>query len=301
MEAHFPDACSAGCAEDGRVTCTTCFRHCTLAEGQTGFCHGKMNRNGQIVCSNYGLVTALALDPIEKKPLARFRPGSRILSVGSFGCNLRCPFCQNDSISCADQNTVHTEYISPEELCRLAVRERARGNIGAAFTYNEAMIGWEYVRDCAKLIHEAGLVSVLVTNGCVGHDALLKVLPWIDAMNIDLKSISPEVYRDTLGGSLAMTQDFIRMAVRSCHVELTELIVPGMNDSDEEMEELCRWIASLHPGTQDQPDGADLPLHISRFFPRHDWRDREPTPVRTIYHLAAIAGRTLRYVYPGNC
>jgi pyruvate formate lyase activating enzyme len=277
------------------IICPVCFHHCKLAEGQTGFCRARRNDGGTIRPVNYGLLTSLALDPIEKKPLRRFYPGSLILSAGSFGCNLRCPFCQNFEISQdspLQDPALPAEYYSPEQLTGIARRLKQQGNIGAAFTYNEPLVGWEYVRDSARLIKEAGMKTVLVTNGSVCLPILQEVEPYIDAMNIDLKGFTAEFYRDLLQGDLDTVKAFIREAAQHCHVELTTLIIPGKNDSDEEMRRLSGWVASLDPA---------IPLHISRFFPRYQMRDSRPTPVDTVYHLTEVAAENLRYVYPGNC
>ncbi len=282
-------------------TCSVCFRHCALSEGQTGFCKARANRGGNIIPVNYGKLTSIALDPIEKKPLRRFHPGSAVLSVGSFGCNLHCPFCQNNEISYAGAGDVPARTVSPADLCAMALSLRNRGNIGLAYTYNEALVCYEYVRDTARLAHESGLLNILVTNGCVSLPVLEKILPFIDAMNIDLKSFREDVYRETLKGNLADVKAFIERAVQDCHVELTTLIVPGMNDSDAEMEEISSYIASLSRVNPGQKSGENIPLHISRFFPRASYIDREPTPVENVYHLADIARQHLIYVYTGNC
>ena len=279
--------------------CGVCFRHCRLAEGQVGFCGGRIAKNGRVEALNYGRITSLALDPIEKKPLARFFPGSRILSVGSFGCNLRCPFCQNYEISWSEEARVYAERaetIDPDELVYLALRERRRGNIGLAFTYNEPLVGYEFVRDAARLAHTQGLKNVLVTNGTAERAVLEELKPSIDAMNIDLKGFTDAYYHDVLGGSLPMVMAFIEEAVKSCHVELTTLIVPGENDSEEEMRELSLWVSRLK-----NPDGESIPLHVTRFFPQFHMRDRRATDVRRIYRLAEIARENLDYVYTGNC
>lgn len=279
--------------------CGVCFRHCQPAEGRLGFCGGRIARDGRVEAFNYGRVTALALDPIEKKPLARFCPGSRILSVGSFGCNLRCPFCQNHEISWSEQAKRFAgtaETFSPEELTDLALATRDRGNIGLAFTYNEPLIGWEFVRATARLAKAAGLKTVMVTNGTAELPVLEALRPWIDAMNVDLKGFTDRYYSRVLGGDRRQTMRFIEEAVKSCHVELTTLIVPGENDGEEEMRELSRWVSLLR-----QPDGEELPLHITRFFPRFHMQDREATELRSIRRLAEIARESLRYVYLGNC
>jgi pyruvate formate lyase activating enzyme len=279
--------------------CGVCFRHCDIEEGGLGFCGGRTAKDGKVIAFNYGRVTSLALDPIEKKPLYRFCPGSMILSVGSFGCNLRCPFCQNHEISWSRRarEFAHTaETVSPEELAALALKLRRRGNIGLAFTYNEPLIGWEFVRDAARLIKNEGMKSVLVTNGTAELAVLSELAPHIDAMNIDLKGFTDRYYGEVLRGDRQMVMNFIEAAVKSCHVELTTLIVPGENDGEDEMRALSQWVAGLK-----NPDGDEVPLHISRFFPRFNMRDRRPTDIKTVYRLADIAGERLKYVYTGNC
>lgn len=279
--------------------CGVCFRHCRLDEGKIGFCGGRIARNGGTEAVNYGRITSLALDPIEKKPLARFCPGSMILSVGSFGCNLRCPFCQNHEISWSEQARSFAETastMSPGELAELALELRRRGNIGVAFTYNEPLIGYEFVRDTARLVKAKGLRTAVVTNGTAEKSVLFELEPYIDAMNIDLKGFSDRYYRDVLGGDRRTVMEFIEAAVRFCHVELTTLIVPGENDGEDEMRELSRWVGGLK-----NPDGESVPLHVSRFFPRFKMLDRDATPVKTVYRLADIARETLPYVYTGNC
>ena len=267
----------------------------SLGNGQRGICRARKNENGRIICENYGMATSLALDPIEKKPLKRFRSGSMILSVGSYGCNLRCPFCQNHEISMIDgetaEETVGAVYLSPEWLANKATECREEGNIGVAFTYNEPLVGWEYVRDTAKLVKEAGMDNVLVTNGSASLGVLEEILPYIDAMNIDLKGFRADYYKK-LGGDLETVKRFIARAVRDCHVELTTLIVPGENDRLEEMEAEAEWIASL---------GREIPLHVSRFFPQFHMREKRATEVKQVYKLAEAAGKYLKYVYTGNC
>ncbi len=285
------------------TVCTTCFRHCNIPEGGLGFCGARTYRDGQVTAANYGRVTSLALDPIEKKPLARFHPGSYIVSVGSYGCNLRCPFCQNYQISWSDEArrlAKTAEYIPPEELAAIAVQTKSRGNIGVAFTYNEPLIGWEYIRDTAKLVHKAGMKNVIVTNGTASLEVLSQLAPHIDAMNIDFKGFTDHYYNEVLGGDRAMTMTFIAEAVRHCHVELTTLIVPGENDSESEIREMCAWIASL-TDSDGAIIGKNIPLHISRFFPRFNMTDRRATDVGLVYRLADIAREQLRYVYTGNC
>ncbi|MCI1244532.1 MAG: AmmeMemoRadiSam system radical SAM enzyme [Bacilli bacterium] len=270
------------------MKCPVCFRHCELAEGQVGFCRARVNRGGRIVAKNYGAVTSLALDPIEKKPLLLFHPGSKILSVGSYGCNLRCPFCQNYEISQFDLSQ-SADILTPEALVEYAQELVPQGNIGLAYTYNEPLVGYEFVRDCARLIHERGLLNVLVSNGTASLDVLGQVLPYIDAMNVDLKGFSEEFYR-FVGGDLGMVKDFIALACRESHLEITTLIIPGRNDSKAMMEEEARWIASLDP---------EIALHITRYFPRYKEKE-PPTEVGALSELAAVARRYLKHVYLGN-
>ena len=275
--------------------CEVCFRHCELKEGQVGACGARSCRDGTVCAENYGKVTSLALDPIEKKPLRRFHPGSRILSVGSYGCNLRCPFCQNYEISwdpAAMRLAETADEISPEELAEMAAYYCREGTIGAVCTDNEPLVGYEYVCDAARLIHEKGRVNVLVTNGTASLPVLRRIAPYIDAMNIDLKGFSPDYYREVLHGDLAMVKAFIEEAAGFCHVELTTLIVPGENDSEEEMRRISDWISRLSPS---------IPLHISRFFPRYQMTDRPATSVSRIYRLADVARERLEFVYTGNC
>lgn len=280
-------------AVDSVAVCEICPHACRLREGQRGRCKARIAQNGRVVCENYGRVTAAALDPIEKKPLVRFMPGSFVLSVGSYGCNLGCPFCQNASIAAVGAEKSSWREVSPEELVADAVRLRDRGNVGIAFTYNEPLVGFEYVRDTARLAHEAGLVNVLVTNGMVNPGPLAELLSLIDAANVDLKGFSRGFY-EFVGGDLETVRATIRAmaACETCHVEVTTLIVPGMNDSEEEVDALSAWLASLDP---------EIPYHVSRFFPCHRLLDRGPTPVRTVYRLADVARRHLRHVFTGNC
>ena len=325
--------------------CEVCFRHCEIKDGGIGFCGARTCEDDKVVALNYGLATCLALDPIEKKPLNRFHPGSSILSFGSFGCNLRCPFCQNHDISWSKAamsmskvvreklysqaesdtpadfdtgysntkyvNTAYAEayselkpfglqYISPETLAATAEKYKDHGNIGVAFTYNEPLVGYEYIRDAAKLIKGKGMFNVLVTNGTAELNILEEIIPYIDAMNIDLKGFTDRYYRDVLGGDRQMVMNFIARAVKSCHVELTTLIIPGENDSEDEMHELTDWIAGLSDA-DGNVIGKNIPLHISRFFPRFKMTDRDATDVAHIYHLAGIAKENLTWVYTGNC
>ncbi|MGI6766338.1 MAG: AmmeMemoRadiSam system radical SAM enzyme [Lentihominibacter sp.] len=272
-----------------KIVCEVCPRKCSLSEGETGFCRARTAVGGKIKCTAYGKITSIALDPIEKKPLARFHQGSRILSVGSFGCNMNCAFCQNSDIAMRGEDETAWNFIPPSTLAEKAAELMDVGNIGVAFTYNEPGICYEYIIDAGRLIHRAGMKNVMVTNGCFSQTVCEELLEVVDAMNIDLKGFSEEYYRK-LGGDLETVKAFIRTAAAKCHVELTTLIVTG--DSIGNLREMVEWIASID---------LEIPLHISRFFPRHRMSQKEPTPVREVYRIAEMARENLRYVYTGNC
>ncbi len=274
-----------------RIVCDVCPNHCNLADKQIGFCRARQNIDNKIVSINYGKVVSIALDPIEKKPLYHFKPNSNILSVGSFGCNLRCPFCQNYSISMSDQQETRFIYISKEELVDKAIALKEQDCIGLAFTYNEPLIGWEYVYDTAKLAKGKGLSSVVVTNGYINKNILEKVCEYVDAMNIDLKSFRPQFY-ENIHGNIDIIKENIMIASNKCHLEVTFLVIPNENDTPTEIIELSKWLAQID---------ADIPLHISRFYPAYKYANLQPTPVKTIYEFVKIASKYLKYVYPGNC
>lgn len=272
--------------------CPICPRKCNLNEGQIGFCRARACINGVVTPINYGKISSIALDPIEKKPLFHFYQGSKILSVGSFGCNLRCPFCQNYQISMAGFQDIDCQNISPRQLVDLALKlaQEPVGNLGVAFTYNEPFIGYEFVRDCCILLKQAGLKTVLVTNGQINQKPLQNLLPLIDAMNIDLKGFTQKYY-DYVGGDLNCVKQTIATAYDKCHVEITTLIVPTKNDSVTEMEQEAQWIASLSP---------EIVLHLSRYFPRYK-SQIDVTPLETLLLLQQTAKKYLNHVYIGNC
>ena len=276
---------------DDAISCGICPHHCVLQEGQSGLCRARRCQDGKVVSDNYGLVTAIALDPIEKKPFHHFYPGSFILSVGSFGCNMHCAYCQNSSISMVGKKDAGPlSFYTPEHLVETGLSLKSKGNIGLAFTYNEPLVGYEYVLDCAKLAAEAGLQTVLVTNGMICREPLALLLPYVQAMNVDLKSSQVDTYQ-YLGGDLGTVKETIVAASGVCHVEVTTLLVPGMNDNEREIRELAGWLAGVDP---------DIPYHVSRFFPRWNMADKDPTPVDTVYSLAGVARQYLRQVYTGN-
>ena len=280
-------------SDAGGVVCGVCPRRCRLAEGATGFCRARRAQGGAVVCANYGRITSIALDPIEKKPLAFFRPGRNILSIGSYGCNLRCPFCQNDGISQHGADELEWRAASPVELADLARDLKdAQRNIGIAYTYNEPLVGWEFVRDCAREVRARGLSNVLISNGCASEEVVAELAPLIDAANIDLKGPSQDYYDWTGGNFAAVCRTIQLLHEAGCHVEVTTLVVPGRNDRECDMEAIADFVATVSP---------DLPLHVTRFFPRWRMADAEPTPVATVHRLADIARRRLSRVRLGNC
>lgn len=242
---------------------------------------------------NYGRITSIALDPVEKKPLAQWMPGSFVLSVGSYGCNLHCPWCQNSSIAAAGEQDIPWEYYAPEDLVQLAVDLQPQGNVGIAYTYNEPLAGWQYVRDTAQLAHAAGLKNVLVSNGCASEAIVKQLLPLIDAANIDLKGPNQDFY-DICGGSYsAVCRTIELMATQpSLHLEVTTLIIPGLNDDPAQIAGIAQYLAKLDP---------DIVYHVSRFFPRHLYTHLQPTSVATVYACADAARQYLPHVYTGNC
>ncbi len=248
-----------------------------------------MAENGKINSLTYGKIIALSLDPIEKKPLSFFRPGTWILSAGTFGCNMNCVFCQNFTLARAGISDVKSYDIAPEELVQEAINLRSRGNIGIAFTYNEPTVNYEYVRDTFKLAQEVKLETVLVTNGQINEPYLEVLLPLTGAWNIDLKSFSEENYRK-LGGDLDTTLRTIRRAAATCHVELTTLVVPGISDDLEDFKREIQFIADLDPG---------IPLHLSRYFPRYHYHE-PATSIELMLEMQDMAEEKLEHVVLGN-
>lgn len=286
---------------NGAVPCGGCPHACMLEPGQHGACRARVNDDGRVRPTSYGRVTSIALDPIEKKPLRDFMPGSLVLSVGSYGCNLRCPFCQNFEISQADDRDIPWRDISPDQLVDIACGQRERDPRcrGIAYTYNEPLVGWEYVRDCARLAHEHDLVNVLVSNGCASEHVVRALAPLMDAANIDLKAFDPAFYRacgapgDGSSSFEAVKRTIELLAAEpSCHLEVTTLIVPGMNDREDEIAREASWLASVDEG---------ILLHVTRFFPRWRMGDARPTPVSTVRRLADVARLHLPRVFTGNC
>lgn len=272
-----------------KIHCDLCPHRCHLQEGATGKCRARKNEGGKIVSLTYGKWTSLSLDPMEKKPLAYFHPSTKILSVGTFGCNMACPFCQNYQISRGTVDNSPVVEISPQDLVALTVKKRGLGNVGLAFTYNEPLINFECVMDTAKLAKEAGLVTVMVTAGQINAPYLDRLRPLIDAWNIDLKSFSRESYQ-RLGGDLDTTLSTIRKAHEKGHVELTTLIVPGISDDLDDFQRQIDFIADLDP---------TIPLHLSRYFPCYDYHE-PATDLGLMMTMAEMAQSKLTRVHLGN-
>lgn len=268
------------------VTCLLCPNRCVLRDGKTGVCRVRRAADGELHTVNYGEVASYGMDPIEKKPLYHFYPGHDIFSLGTIGCNLHCRFCQNWEIAHGEPSTVRT---TPREIVELA-RQQGPRCIGIAYTYSEPLVWYEFVYDTAVLAREAGLKNVLVTNGFIEPEPLDRLLPYIDAMNIDVKAFTDDFYRKMCAGRLDPVRRTVETAVRNCHVEVTTLLITGENDSPEEIGELVSWIAGLEP---------EIPLHLSRYFPNYRF-DAPPTPLETMRRARDIARAKLSYVYLGN-
>ena len=275
--------------EGDKIRCLLCPHNCLIKEGETGVCGVRMNEAGTIKLLTYGVISGCSLDPIEKKPLYHYYPGTNILSVGSYGCNFRCDFCQNHTIS--QRVPICAEKISPpEKIVKDALL--AINNTGIAFTYNEPVIWYEYMRDCSVSAKEKGLHTVMVSNGYINGEPLNEVLSFIDAFNIDLKGFNNSFYRKLTGGSVDVVKETIKRIRNSGrHLEITTLVIPGFNDSEEEMRLESEWIAS--------EVGSDTPLHISRYFPMFK-RETPAATVERVSRLAEIASEKLKYVYTGN-
>jgi pyruvate formate lyase activating enzyme len=272
--------------DNGQVACDLCPIACRLREGQTGPCATRANENGTMVPLHYGRIVSAAVDPIEKKPLYHFHPGRSILSVAAPGCNLHCMFCQNWTIS--QDGAARTMKSSPTDLVAMA---QAEDSVGIAFTYSEPLVWYEFVRDTAQIAREKGLKNVLVTNGFLNTAPLAELLPLIDAANIDLKAMDDVFYRKVCKAQLAPVLAAIRQfAAAGVHLELTNLLIPGHNDSDDQIRQLVDFVAEL---------GSDIPLHFSAYHPA--WKfDAPPTPLETLLRARDLATAKLNYVYLGN-
>ncbi|MCX8128524.1 MAG: AmmeMemoRadiSam system radical SAM enzyme [Clostridia bacterium] len=274
--------------ENSKVHCFLCPHNCVIKPDDTGACRARKNIDGELYSLNYGKITSISLDPIEKKPLYRFHTGSNILSVGTFGCNLKCSFCQNWSIAHEDPDTGN---ITSDEIVRKAKALEDKGNIGIAYTYNEPSIWYEFVYETSRMAKDQGLSNVLVTNGFISKEPLEELLPYIDAMNIDVKGYTASFYKNICKGTLENVKETVEIAALSCHVEVTTLVIPELNDAIEEIGEMSKWLSSISP---------EIPLHLSRFFPNFKMQNRPPTPVATLERARDKAGEYLKHVYLGN-
>ncbi|MGD0899163.1 MAG: AmmeMemoRadiSam system radical SAM enzyme, partial [Thermoguttaceae bacterium] len=280
------------CEEPGRVVCRLCPRGCSLAPGDRGFCFVRQNRGGRLVSTTYGRSTGFCVDPIEKKPLHQFFPGTGVLSFGTPGCNLGCKFCQNWTTTKSRDVEMMCEAAAPEAIAEAAVQLGCRS---VAFTYNDPIVWTEYAIDTAKACRRRSLKTVAVTSGYMSPAPRQALYEHIDAANVDLKGFREEFYSRLAGGHLEPVLDTLRWLARETEVwlEITNLVIPGENDSPEEIDRMCRWIAGEL--------GVDVPLHFSAFHPDFRMRDRGPTPLATLTMAHEIACRAgLRYVYTGN-
>lgn len=272
------------------VECQLCPHQCHLEDGQTGKCRVRTNTSGKLHTQNFGNITALALDSVEKKPLYHFFPAHQILSIGTNGCNLSCEFCKNFQFSQKPKKAYYTRKLKPEELAELS--QRHQNNIGVAFTYNEPVIFYEYMLASAKLIKQHGGVTAMVTNGFINKNPLQELLPYIDAFNVDLKSFSNNFYEEKTGSMLPPVLETIKQIHKAQkHLELTFLLIPKLNDQIDGFKKMIKWI-------KDEL-ASDVPLHISRYFPSN--KMAEPaTPIDLLYQFKEIADQHLQYTYIGN-
>jgi len=273
--------------DKGIIQCLLCPKECKIKENQVGFCRARKNIQNKLYSLIYGRISSWGMDPIEKKPLYHFFPGTTVLSLGTIGCNFSCSFCQNWTISQESIERVRVEELSPERAVELALKNHSPG---ISYTYSEPLIWYEYVLDTAKLARKNHLKNILVTNGFINPQPFQELLPYIDALNIDLKSFRDSFYRKYCQANLFPVLQTIDLAKSSAHVEITNLLIPGLNDGEEEVKELVDWIAAR---------GKNIPLHFSRYFPSYRM-NIEATPLSTLYRARDIAQKELKYVYLGN-
>jgi pyruvate formate lyase activating enzyme len=276
---------------DGNVQCRLCPRNCVIPPGEKGFCAVRANRSGKGVCLNYGSLSAIHMDPMEKKPLYHFKPGQEILSLGSYGCNLSCDFCQNHSIAQEEEQFLLAQ--EGKEITPAMILDKLDMNLaGIAYTYNEPVVWFEFMADCASLLKEKGYSNVMVTNGYIEPEPLRELFTLIDAFSVDLKGYSEEFYRNISGGRLKPVQrNLEEIAQSGCHLEVDYLVIPGLNDGEAPFEELLKWYAGEL--------GPQVPLHINRYFPQFKM-EIPATPSETLKHLYEISQDYLDYVYIGN-
>jgi pyruvate formate lyase activating enzyme len=277
--------------ENSKVQCNLCSHNCRITEGDTGVCGVRQNKEGKLYSLIYGLCSSMAVDPIEKKPLYHFHPGSSVFSIGAVGCNFSCLHCQNYDISTAKPDFSYSREITSEDVIKHA-KEQDCG--GIAFTYNEPSIWYEFTLDCAKLAKKQGLYTVYVTNGYISKEPLKQISCVLDAMNIDVKGFTEEFYRKVCNARLQPVLDTCVLAKElGIHIELTYLVIPGYNDSSEEVEKFCLWVV--------EKLGGNIPVHFSRFHPDHNMLNVSRTPMDTLINVFNIAKKTgLSFVYLGN-
>lgn len=277
--------------EHGLVKCKLCPHYCLIADNDHGICNVRINHAGDLYNELFAKVSSLGLDPIEKKPLYHYYPGSKILSIGALGCNLKCPFCQNYRISqISPEEYEHTTLYTTEKIIQIA--READNNIGVAFTYNEPVTFYEYMLQIAAYAKEFDLKTVMITNGFINRQPLEELIPFIDAFNVDLKAFSEGFYKEITQSRLAPVKKTIKsIAHAGKHLEITNLVIPGLNDNRREFEEMVKWIAN---------EISDRTvLHISRYYPAFQMKI-ELTPLNTLLELFEIAKNYLKYVYLGN-
>lgn len=280
-----------GDSQNGTVKCALCPHGCHIQKGKTGICGVRLNSRSKLYSTNYGMVTGMHFDPIEKKPLYHFHPGSSILSVGTFGCNLQCVFCQNFHISHpANMEILNTKSVSLNRILKASLEYI--DNCGIAYTYNEPIVWIEYMFDIAVPARQQGLKNAMVSNGYINRKPLEQLLDVMDAFNIDLKAYTNSFYNDICGGSLQPVKNTLQaIAKRGKHLEITNLVIPGLNDDTKVFGEMVKWIAGEL--------GNDIPLHINRYFPSYRLQIH-PTPTETLLRLRSLAMEMLNFVYIGN-
>ena len=271
--------------ENKKIRCVLCPKYCMISEGDTGICRVRKNIDGKLYALSYGKITGYHLDPIEKKPLYNYKKGSMIFSIGSYGCNLTCKFCQNYEIAHGNPRTID---LTIDDIIEKA-KEDSR-SIGIAYTYNEPLINYEFTLDCAKKAKEEGLDNILVTNGYINEEPLKELLKYIDAINIDLKAFNNDFYKNICGGRVGEVKKSIILAANETHVEITCLVIDDLNSNKEEIKNMIDWIAAID---------REIPLHLARYFPRYKMK-RPPTKLETLNLLYREAKESLKYVYLGN-
>jgi len=275
-----------------KIRCDLCPTGCIINSGGFGKCGVRGNKGGKGLIPYYGFVSALAIDPIEKKPLYHFKPGTQILSLGFTGCNLHCPFCQNwhisQNIDISSAEAAVGKWMQSGEIISTALRQDTPS---IAYTYSEPLVHIEYILDCMMLTRSHGIANVLVTNGCINQKAAIEVLKYADAVNIDLKSFSAETYKNILGGNLQTVLEFIELANKmNVHTEITTLVVPDLNDSSKELSDIADFIVSVN---------KEIPWHLSAYHPDYRW-NAPPTDPGFLLNAAIEARKKLPFVYPGN-